>query len=252
VTYSFDVQSAKEFSMSRKRFSLAAPILSAVVLLYMAAPGLGGGGSRGGSGGGSRGGAGAGARTAPSRGGDARRGGWDGRQGDRDRRRRDWDGGWGGPGWGWGDSWWWDPWYPDGYGYGNYPGGYASFYGVPATYPEGPYAGEVPRADSPTQDNQRRGQPLPSVNENAVLIAVRVPANAEIWFDGSKTSQTGQVRLFTTPPLEPGHEYSYEVHARWNESGHDVDRTRKVTVHAGDRIGLNFLMPLGGTAAPSP
>jgi uncharacterized protein (TIGR03000 family) len=245
--------------MSRKSFSLAAPILSAAVLLHMAAPGLaqrGGGGNRGG-GGGPRGGAGASARTGPARGGDTRRGadarrdGWDGRQGDWDRRRRDWDGRWGGAGWGWSDSWWWDPWYGDGYAYGNYPGGYASFYGVPATYPEGPYAGEVPRADAPTEDTQRRGQPLPSVNENAVLIAVRVPANAEIWFDGNKTSQTGQVRLFTTPPLEPGHEYSYEVHARWNESGHEVDRTRKVTVHAGDRIGLNFLMPMPRKPAPS-
>jgi uncharacterized protein (TIGR03000 family) len=84
-----------------------------------------------------------------------------------------------------------------------------------------------------------------------VLIAVRVPANAEIWFDGNKTSQTGQVRLFNTPPLEPGHEYSYEVRALWNDSGHDVDRTRKVTVHSGDRIGLNFLMPPGRTPAPS-
>jgi uncharacterized protein (TIGR03000 family) len=73
-----------------------------------------------------------------------------------------------------------------------------------------------------------------------VVIAVRVPAGAELWFDGNKTSQTGEVRRFLTPPLEHGYEYSYEVHARWNETGHAVIRVRKVTVHAGDGLDSTF------------
>jgi uncharacterized protein (TIGR03000 family) len=79
------------------------------------------------------------------------------------------------------------------------------------------------------------------MDENATMIAVRVPADAEIWFDGKKTSQTGPVRYFETPPLEPGREYSYEIRARWNENGRQVERTRHVTVHPGDRLALNFV-----------
>jgi uncharacterized protein (TIGR03000 family) len=82
------------------------------------------------------------------------------------------------------------------------------------------------------------------------MIAVRVPANAELWFDGHKTSQSGQVRQFETPTLDPAQEYTYEVHARWTENGHDVDRNRRLSVHAGDRLGVNFIgSESAGTAA---
>jgi uncharacterized protein (TIGR03000 family) len=79
------------------------------------------------------------------------------------------------------------------------------------------------------------------MDENAAMIAVRVPPDAEIWFDGKKTSQTGPVRYFETPALAPGHDYAYEIRARWKENGHEVERTRSVIVHPGDRLALNFV-----------
>jgi uncharacterized protein (TIGR03000 family) len=90
------------------------------------------------------------------------------------------------------------------------------------------------------------------VDENAAVIAVRVPANAELWFDGYKASQSGQVRQFETPTLDPAQEYTYEVRARWTENGHDVSRTRRVSVHAGDRLGVNFIGSGSAGTAPSP
>jgi uncharacterized protein (TIGR03000 family) len=142
-----------------------------------------------------------------------------------------WDGrGRRGPGWGWGG--WYDPWYYD-YGYGAYAGyqpGYTSFY-------QGPI---YPDQQQGRYDNGGSQVPTPPTDENTAIIAVRVPPNAEIWFDGQKTSRTGTVREFQTPPLEPGEEYAYDVRARWNENGRQIDRARHVTVHAGDRFGLNF------------
>jgi uncharacterized protein (TIGR03000 family) len=165
----------------------------------------GGGGGRGGGGGGGRGGS-----------------------GFRGQGRGELRGG-GGRGWGGG---WYEPWYY-GYGYdpyGGYPSGDTSFYQGPI-YPD----------QQQTYDNAGPQVPTQATDENTAMIGVRVPQNAEIWFDGQKTSRTGTVRQFETPPLQPGQEYGYDVRARWNENGRQIDRTRHVTVHAGDRFGLNFL-----------
>jgi uncharacterized protein (TIGR03000 family) len=73
------------------------------------------------------------------------------------------------------------------------------------------------------------------------LIDVQVPADAQITFDGESTSQTGTERLFRSPPLPPGQDFSYEVKARWTENGKDIERTRKVRVRAGERMSVNFM-----------
>jgi uncharacterized protein (TIGR03000 family) len=79
--------------------------------------------------------------------------------------------------------------------------------------------------------------------DNQVLISVRVPSNAEIWFDDQKTTQTGSFRTFISPPLESDHNFMYHIRARWTENGQPVEKTRRVDVHAGDRLLVNFFNP---------
>jgi len=74
----------------------------------------------------------------------------------------------------------------------------------------------------------------------SVMINVSVPAGAEIAFDGTKTIQTGAHRAFVSPPLVAGQDYAYEVTAKWQESGREVNQTRHITVHSGDVINLVF------------
>lgn len=100
--------------------------------------------------------------------------------------------------------------------------GYSSFYGSDMT----PASGE---SNPPRQDN------------DGILFEVRVPANADIWFDGNRTTQKGSLRQFTSPPLDPNGAYSYEIRARWMENGRQVDRTEKVTGHSGERMTVDFL-----------
>jgi uncharacterized protein (TIGR03000 family) len=76
--------------------------------------------------------------------------------------------------------------------------------------------------------------------EARVEITVHVPAGAHIWFDGEATMQTGTTRVFVSPPLEPERQYAYEVRVRWSEGGDTVERTRRLSVQAGDQIGLDF------------
>jgi uncharacterized protein (TIGR03000 family) len=82
--------------------------------------------------------------------------------------------------------------------------------------------------------------PLSQLVDNTAKVEVRVAAGAELWFDGHATSLTGADRSFTTPALEPRQDYVYEVRAHWDANGKPVDQTRKVTVHAGDRVVVDF------------
>jgi uncharacterized protein (TIGR03000 family) len=76
---------------------------------------------------------------------------------------------------------------------------------------------------------------------DGACVEVRVPDSAQIWFDGQKTSQTGTERIFTSPGLESGQDYTYEVRACWTLDGKTVDQTRKVAVHAGNHVVVDFL-----------
>ena len=78
--------------------------------------------------------------------------------------------------------------------------------------------------------------PLSAVTDNTARVEVRLPADAQLWFDGRGTAQTGETRSFRTPRLEAGQDYVYDVRAEWDADGRPVDATRKVTVHAGDRV----------------
>lgn len=74
----------------------------------------------------------------------------------------------------------------------------------------------------------------------AAQVEVHVPSCAQIWFDGQKTSQGGTERTFTSPGLASGQNYVYEVRAAWTLDGKTVDQTRRVAVHAGDHVVVDF------------
>jgi uncharacterized protein (TIGR03000 family) len=75
---------------------------------------------------------------------------------------------------------------------------------------------------------------------NAAHIRVFVPEGAKLWFEGTPTSQTGSVRFFTSPELQPGRSYAYHVRAEWMVNGAPVSKSREVTVHSGDAVTVNF------------
>ena len=78
--------------------------------------------------------------------------------------------------------------------YGGYPY-YDNYYGDNYYAPSNVVPNDSSSATAPTV------RPQPSIDPNAVLLSLRVPANAEVLIDGSETSQTGLVRDFVTPPL---------------------------------------------------
>jgi uncharacterized protein (TIGR03000 family) len=147
-------------------------------------------------------------------------------------------------------------WTGDGYGYGRggyygSPGYYGSGYGPSYGYSPSngygmPYAGDAgPAISSLGQTGGQSFYYSPAAqNPNAALIQVRVPANAEVSFEGDQTTQTGAVRLFQSPELQPGKSYTYDVRASWTDTaGKPVERTKQVKVQAGARASVDFNNP---------
>jgi uncharacterized protein (TIGR03000 family) len=83
-------------------------------------------------------------------------------------------------------------------------------------------------------------------------IRVRVPANAQLWINNEKRTQTGTVRLFATPALDPDHIYVYNVKARWTEEGGiNVEKTLRVRTISGTRVTVNFVRPPAAQPRPA-
>jgi len=85
-----------------------------------------------------------------------------------------------------------------------------------------------PAGSAQILDNSRKA----SANQRA-KIRVMVPAGAELAFDGYKTEQTGEVRLFESPPLPIGQKFKYTVKASWKAQGKNVIQEKEVLVQAG-------------------
>jgi uncharacterized protein (TIGR03000 family) len=79
-----------------------------------------------------------------------------------------------------------------------------------------------------------------SGSDLAAQVEVQVPPDAELWFDGHKTSQSGPTRMFHTPALDRGQGYRYTVKARWTEDGKPFEQTQTVRVSAGARVRVIF------------
>jgi len=204
--------------MVRRLLMVAAvPAVAVAVTLFAATPSL----ARDG-----RGGGGGGRGVSGSRGGGG--GGWG--RGDWDRGRGFGRGGyypgWGFYGWGYGR-----PWVGGYYGYGYSPDYY---YGAGYTYDYGAYNPGTP--DYYSQQATAEGG-----ERDAALIDVKVPSDAEVWFNGVRTQQRGSDREFESPPLQPDRRYSYDIRARWREDGRTVDRTKTIRVAPGERRTVNFM-----------
>jgi uncharacterized protein (TIGR03000 family) len=140
--------------------------------------------------------------------------------------------------------------YARGYGYlsspfyASYPYSYPSLYypSYAATYASNYIYNTAPtviarRSDyyGPESGTGAPDRPTPA------WLQIEVPAEAEIWFEGVKTTQTGASRTFESPPLPVGREFVYEVKARWlDKGGKEVVQTRQVPVQAGLAIKVDF------------
>jgi uncharacterized protein (TIGR03000 family) len=133
--------------------------------------------------------------------------------------------------------------YPYYGGYGYYsPYYYGGDYSYPSYSATPDYSGStyVP----PSTGNYQSMYPTTT----SAHITINVPADAKVWFDDTPTKSTGAVRQYTTPPLDPGTHYSYDIRAQWTENGHEVTQSQKVQFNPGGQVVVNF--PSSATTSP--
>jgi uncharacterized protein (TIGR03000 family) len=125
-------------------------------------------------------------------------------------------------------------------GYGMGGMGYGAGYPMQQTQPSA--VGQWP--PSPNHPN---GLPIALASENVwepsalpATIHVTLPEDAQLLFDGEKTNQTGSSRVFTTPPLEKGGSYHYDLVATWSKDGKQVEKKKRVDVHSGANVRVSL------------
>jgi uncharacterized protein (TIGR03000 family) len=164
-------------------------------------------------------------------------------------------GGWGGWGQGYG-GWYGGYGYP---GYSGYYGGYSPYwsgysmspyagynytqpftYSQPVTYAQVRDTGYAPVVPAGYQSFYPQGG-TQGQQDNRAFIHVRVPPNAQVFFDDTPTKQSGPERNFVTPPLD-GKNYSYDVSARWTDNnGKEQRESRTVRLTPGQSINVDFM-----------
>jgi len=142
------------------------------------------------------------------------------------------------------------PYYGYGHSYGYQPYGYnsnyGSYYGTPSYTTLQPIQDTTVYPYNSYQSSYPPSSVIPTdMSNNTAMIEVTVPADAELWFDGTKTQQTGTKRYFTTPPLPPGQTFTYEVRMGAPNGGDNSGTTRRVEVQAGKRSTVNFTETAG-------
>jgi uncharacterized protein (TIGR03000 family) len=106
----------------------------------------------------------------------------------------------------------------------------------------GVYRSFYPSSLTPTPPPRRTLKP------QRTHLRVHVPAQAELWFEGFRSTQSGQERTFTTPPLEPGARYGYTVRIRWTHEGKTQELTGQIIVQGGQDRTIRLPDDLASTA----
>lgn len=71
-------------------------------------------------------------------------------------------------------------------------------------------------------------------------IRVFIPAPAQLTIDDALTSQTGEERVFVTPPLQPGRKFTYTLKATWIEGSRQLIRRAIAIVRAGQETTIDL------------
>jgi uncharacterized protein (TIGR03000 family) len=149
---------------------------------------------------------------------------------------------------------WGYPYYAYPYAYG-YPV-YVDVAGVPvagavASAPPGSTVqptSAVARGPAPTAQGSPAVTGPVRLTDTDVLLSIRVPPDAIVQINGTKTTQNGPRREFMSSGLTPGRTYTFSIRAQWTgPDGHAMEREQRLAVQGGERRTIDFLMP----AAPS-
>jgi uncharacterized protein (TIGR03000 family) len=82
--------------------------------------------------------------------------------------------------------------------------------------------------------------PVPEALGRPALVRIQVPAEADVWIEGDKTTATGPERIFRSPPLNAGTRFVYTVRAKWKAEGKEIEQVQAVGLQAGQEVKVSF------------
>lgn len=114
---------------------------------------------------------------------------------------------------------------------------------APPTSPATPGTPNTPPTAAPA---------VPQKPAPAILI-IEVPPQATLWIEDQRMSQTGPVRSFQSPPLQPGKTYLYKIRLSWpGPNGQPITTEHEITVQAGQTQRIDFRPLAQSLGEPSP
>jgi uncharacterized protein (TIGR03000 family) len=155
---------------------------------------------------------------------------------------------WGGYGGGWG-------------GYDNYCFGCHGCYGCYGGFGCAGYSPYGPMQMAPEQipapkveDKDKKKEGSSSVAPDRAKVIVQLPADAKLYVDDHPINATPDNQVFSTPRLERGQTYYYEVRAEAVRDGKTVVESKRILVKAGEQVTVAFpkLEKDNGIAAVDP
>jgi uncharacterized protein (TIGR03000 family) len=132
---------------------------------------------------------------------------------------------------------------------GGYYGGYGSYYGsmgCHGCYGCGGWSGYgagsdyrvMPPADGKDKKDEKKEKE--SARPDKARLIVEVPADAKLYIDDQLMKSTATTRSFSTPTLEAGQSYYYEVRVEVVRDGKTFEGSKRVIVRAGEQIRAAF------------
>jgi len=141
-------------------------------------------------------------------------------------------------------------------GYYSSPRYYSSpgYYSTPSTYYSSPgtYSSSPSVTYSQPSIVQGDAEEAEFVGRRGSQVEVIMPdPQGQIWFDGLKSSSTGQVRYFGFPEDQPGKTNTHKFTATFMRDGEMVTETREVRVEGGKTAVVDFTKPKDSSSKKS-
>lgn len=131
-----------------------------------------------------------------------------------------------------------------------YPSDYYYAYYAPNYYSYPPTTYIYPRPTSAYPPTSMPSAPKALAANQAKIQVVLPDPEAQVLFDGVKTSSLGRIRFFDPPALESGYTYTYKISASWTQGGAPMSDVRVVTVATGRVTLVDFSQPVTEAVPP--
>src|SRR5262245_19398585 len=80
----------------------------------------------------------------------------------------------------------------------------------------------------------------PKDDGKGARLIIDVPAQAKLYIDGQLSKSIAEQRQFSTPPLQSGQTYFYDLAVEVMKDGKPVTEEKRIVVRAGDEIRESF------------